>query len=65
MLLNDIAKKENILAEEDPVHHEVKRILERFKDANPDTVRIYVETQFVNEAVFNFLEKGDAVEKKG
>lgn len=56
LLLNDIAKKEGISAEEGAVRHEVERILERFKDANKDNVHIYVETQFVNEAVFKFLE---------
>ena len=59
LLLNDIAKKEKIVAQEDSVRHEVKRILERFKDAQPDNVRIYVETQFINEAVFTFLEKNE------
>ena len=62
LLLNDIAKKENISAQEDAVRHEVEHILERFKDANPDNVRIYVETQLTNEAVFKSLEEGD--EKK-
>ena len=59
LLLNKIAVEEKISADEGAVNHEVKHILERFKDANPDNVRIYVETQLTNEEVFKFLEKGE------
>ncbi len=63
ILLNEIAKKEKITAEEDKVRHETEHILGHFKDANPDNVRIYVETQLINEAVFKFLEGGDEKER--
>lgn len=58
LIINKIAQKEKIVAEEEAVNHEVKHILEHHKGANPDNVRIYVETQLINEAVFKLLEKG-------
>ncbi len=67
LLLNKIAEKESITPDEDKVRHEMEHILEHHKDANSDNVRIYVETQLVNEDVFRFLEgdkKDDTVEKK-
>ena len=62
LLLNKIAQKEKIHAKESEVQHEMKHILEHHKDANQDNVRIYVETQLTNEAVFKFLEEGSKKE---
>lgn len=58
LLFNKIAQKENITTNEDEVRHEIEHILKHYKDANPDNVRIYVETQIINEAIFKFLEEG-------
>jgi len=57
LILNKIAIEGRISAPEKDVEHEVKHILEHFKDANPDNVRIYVETQLTNEEIFKSLEK--------
>lgn len=59
LLLNKIAKEEKITANEEDIKHQMNHILEHHKDANKDNVRIYVETQLTNEAVFKFLEKTD------
>lgn len=64
LLLNKISQEEKIDAPEDMVRHEMEHILEHHKDANPDNVRIYVETQLTNEAVFQFLEGGETEENK-
>jgi len=63
LLLNKISQEEKVMADEDAVRHEMEHILEHHKDANPDNVRIYVETQLTNEAVFKFLEEGRDKEK--
>jgi trigger factor len=57
LILNAIAEKEKIAADHDEIHKQMDHILEHFKDANPDSVHTYVETQLTNEAVFQFLEK--------
>ena len=56
LLLNKIAQEEKIYAKKDEVQHEMEHILKHHKDANKDNVRIYVETQLINEEVFKFLE---------
>ena len=70
LLLNKISQEEKVIASEEEIAHQMGHILEHHKDANPDNVRIYVETQLTNEAVFNFLEgentnEDDSVEKRG
>ena len=54
--LNEIAKKENISVPEENIKHEVNHILEHYKDAKSENVRVYVETVLTNEKVFQFLE---------
>src|SRR3989338_6441138 len=54
--LNEIAKKENISVPEENIKHEVNHILEHYKDAKPENVRVYVETVLTNEKVFQLLE---------
>ncbi|PIT96792.1 hypothetical protein COT82_01225 [Candidatus Campbellbacteria bacterium CG10_big_fil_rev_8_21_14_0_10_35_52] len=54
--LNEIAKKENVSVSEENVKHEVNHILEHYKDAKPESVRVYIETVLTNEKVFQFLE---------
>jgi len=56
LALNEIAKVEKIEPKTEMVNHEVEHLLEHIKDANPDRLRIYVETMLTNEEVFKFLE---------
>ena len=57
LLLTTIATKEKITAQQDDVEKQAALILENNKDANPEGVRQYVETQLLNEQVFQFLEQ--------
>lgn len=59
LILNEIAAKESIHADHDEVHREMDRILEHYKDADRETVHIFVENQLQNEAVFAFLESAE------
>lgn len=57
LVLNKIAIKEKIEAPKDELDKQVKHLLERYSDADPERVKIYVETILVNEEVFKLLEK--------
>ena len=57
LILDKIAKLENIKAREEEVEKEVKHLVEHHSGAVPDRVRAYVEHQLRNEEVFNFLEE--------
>jgi len=57
LMLNAIAKKENIRPDSARVEHEVEHILSRHKNANKESVRVYVMSVLSNEAVLAFLEK--------
>lgn len=57
LILNAIAKEKEIAPEEEVVQHEVAHILEHYKDADEENVRIYVETTKRNEMVFKLLEE--------
>lgn len=52
-----IAKEEKITADKKKVEDEVKHAQEHHKDVNPERARSYFEHIFVNQAVFEFLEK--------
>jgi trigger factor len=56
LILNEIAKVEKLVADEKEVEAEVKRILEYYKEADPERVRIHAENILVNELVFRLLE---------
>ena len=56
LILNEIAKKENITPDEKLVEEQTKELLERFKDADPERVRLYVASVLLNEAVMKALE---------
>ena len=56
LILNAIAKKENIKADEKLTEERVNELLSHYKDANADRGRTYVETILVNEVVLNMLE---------
>ncbi len=56
LVLNAIAKKDEVKADLSIVDHEVSNLLEKHKDADETRVRIYVESVLMNEAVMKMLE---------
>lgn len=56
LILNEIAKTENIVADPELVAKEVAHILEHYKDADPDRARAHAENVLTNERIFQFLE---------
>ncbi|HEY0907779.1 MAG TPA: trigger factor [Candidatus Paceibacterota bacterium] len=52
-----IAKEEKIVADKKKVDDEVKHATEHHKGVDPERARSYFEHIFVNQAVFEFLEK--------
>ncbi len=56
LILNEIAKVEKILADEEQVAKEVAHILEHYKDADPERARMHAENVLTNEKIFQFLE---------
>jgi len=56
LILNEIAKAEKIVADEEQVAKEVAAILEHYKDADPERARIHAENVLTNEKIFQFLE---------
>lgn len=57
LVLNTIAEKEKIEPLKEAVEHEVKHLLERHKEADPERARAYVANILANEKVFEFLEE--------
>ncbi len=56
LLLNEIAKVENITPDMEKVNEQTKELMERFKDADEYRVRLYVASVLLNEAVMKSLE---------
>lgn len=56
LILNEIAKVEKIIADEEQVLKEVNAILEHYKDADPERARMHAENVLTNEKIFQFLE---------
>jgi trigger factor len=56
LILNKIAVTENIQPDAKRLEEETKALLEQYKDAGEENVRVYVETILTNDAVFAFLE---------
>ena len=56
LILNKIAKTESITPDPKVVEQEVAHLLEHYKDADKNRVRIYVETLITNEKIFAFME---------
>jgi len=56
LILNEIAKKENIVPDPSIVDHEVSHLLEQYKDADEKRVRVYVHSVLTNEEVLKKLE---------
>jgi len=59
LVLNEIAKSENIKPSKEEVEAEVAHILEHYKDADRESAAIYAETVLTNEKVFQFLESAN------
>lgn len=57
LILNEIAKEEQITPDESQVDQQVDQLLEQYKDADRERVRIYVASVLTNEAVMQMLEK--------
>ncbi|MDO8575184.1 MAG: trigger factor [bacterium] len=56
LIINEIAKKEEIKADENEVHNFAHYIIEQYKDADHDATHIYAETMITNKKVVEFLE---------
>lgn len=56
LILNEIGKVENITPDPEQVEKEVKEILERYKEADPERARMHAENILTNEKIFRFLE---------
>ena len=56
LVLNEIAKAENITPDIEEVNKQTNELLERFKDADKHRVRLYVASVIMNEAVMKSLE---------
>lgn len=57
LVLNEIAKRESIVADKTQVDAQVVQLLEQYKDADEARVRIYVTSVMTNEAVMQMLEQ--------
>lgn len=56
LVLNEIAKKEEIVPDVEKVTEQTRELLERFKDADESRVRLYVASVLLNEEVMKQLE---------
>ena len=57
LILNEIAKKENIAPTKEEIESEIDHITEHYKDADRERAGVYAETVLTNEKVFQFLEE--------
>jgi trigger factor len=56
LILNEIAKMEEIVPDKDAVEAQTAELMERFKDADIHRVRLYVASVLLNDEVMKFLE---------
>lgn len=56
LILNEIAKTEKLIPDEEQIAKEVAHILEHYKDADPERAKMHAENVLTNEKVFQFLE---------
>ena len=56
LVLNEIAKQEEMVPDAEKVAAQTKELLERFKDADEHRVRLYVASVLLNEEVMSKLE---------
>lgn len=57
LILNEIAKDQEIKPDADEVNVQTEQLLERFKDADKHRVRLYVASMLLNEATMKHLEQ--------
>ncbi len=57
LILNKISIAEEVKVPEEDIQKEVNHILEHYKDAKPENVRVYIESVMTNEKVFQLLEE--------
>lgn len=57
LLLNTLAEEEKIVADSEAIEAELKHALEHFPKADPERVRIHIETVLHNEKVLKLLEE--------
>jgi trigger factor len=57
LVLNEIARKEEMSPDMDKVQEQTKELMERFKDADEHRVRLYVASVILNEDVMKKLEE--------
>ena len=57
LVLNEIAKKDDIKPDQGLLDQQVDQLLEQYKDADEARVRIYVDSVMTNEAVMKMLEE--------
>jgi len=56
LVLNEIAKKEDVKPDQNQLEAQVKQLMEQYKDADELRVKIYVASVMQNEAVMKLLE---------
>ncbi|MES2202972.1 MAG: trigger factor [Patescibacteria group bacterium] len=56
LILNKLADEESVTADEKEIEAELKHAIEHFPDANPELVRVHIETVLRNEKVLKLLE---------
>ncbi len=56
LILNEIARLENIKVSPDEIKREADHLVEHYKDADRERASAYAETVLTNEKVFKFLE---------
>lgn len=56
LILNEIAKQEELVPDPEKVNEQTKELMERFKDADEHRVRLYVASVLLNEEVMKGLE---------
>jgi len=56
LILNEIAEKEKIEVSEEELNAEVEKIMNQYKDLDPERVKVYIYGIIRNEKVFKLLE---------
>lgn len=59
LVLNEIAKKENVTPDKAQLEMQVEQLLEQYKDADETRVRVYVASMMQNESVMQMLESAE------
>ncbi len=57
LILNEIAKTEKIIPDQEKLEKQVKELLQHYKDADPMRVYTYVASVLTNDAVMKMLEE--------